>query len=217
MKSVGARCAWLLLLISVCPALHAAELRVAVIDAGDAPVAGVAVVVDLDGAFEPASAQPPGIAVMDQIDEQFVPDLLVIGAGSRVDFPNSDAVLHHVYSFSEAKQFELALFHGRVHSPVVFDNPGLVVVGCNIHDHMVGYILVVESPLHGVTDEHGKITFRDLPEANYRVEVFHPEFRLPLRTVASGSTAIAAQRELSVRVPGRHGPVSNEALAWEDY
>jgi hypothetical protein len=100
---------------------------------------------------------------------------------------------------------------------VVFDNPGLVVVGCNIHDHMVGHILVVESPLHGVTDEHGIVTFRDLPEANYRVEVFHPEFRSPLRTVASGSTVIAAQRELSVRVSGRHGPVSNEALAWEDY
>jgi plastocyanin len=217
MKSVGARCAWLLLLICACPVLHAAELRVAVIDADETPVAGVAVVVELDGSSEFAPAQQPGIAVMDQIDEQFVPDLLVIQAGSRVDFPNSDAVLHHVYSFSEPKMFELPLFHGRVHSPVVFDKPGLVVVGCNIHDHMVGHILVVESPLHGITNEHGMVTFSDLPEAEYRVEVFHPDFRSLARSVTSGSTAIAAQRELSIRVPGRNRPVSNEALAWEDY
>jgi plastocyanin len=217
MKSVRARCAWLLLLISACPVLHAAELRVAVIGADETPVAGVAVVVDLDGAFEFAPAQQPGIAVMDQIDEQFVPDLLVIQAGSRVEFPNSDAVLHHVYSFSAAKQFELPLFHGRVHSPVVFDEPGLVVVGCNIHDHMVGHILVVESPLHGVTDERGVVTFKELPEANYRVEVFRPDFGFPAESVTFGSTRIAAQRELSIRVPGRRELMSNEALAWEDY
>ncbi len=217
MKSVCTRCALLLLMICTGPVLHAAELRVSVIDADETPVAGVAVVVDLDGSPEFAPAQQPGVAVMDQIDEQFVPALLVIQAGSRVDFPNSDAVLHHVYSFSAAKQFELPLFHGRVHSPVVFDKPGLVVVGCNIHDHMVGHILVVESPLHGVTDERGVVTFKELPEANYRVAVFRPDFGFPAEAVTMGSTGIAAQRELSIRVPARRELMSNESLAWEEY
>jgi len=217
MESVRALCASILLLIGVCPALHAAELSVAVIDAGETPLAGVAVVVYLDGTFASESARQPGVAVMDQIDEKFVPDLLVIQVGSRVDFPNSDAVLHHVYSFSDAKPFDLPLFHGRIHAPVVFDQPGLVVVGCNIHDHMVGHILVVESPVHGITDERGVATFKDLPETDYRVGVYHPDLGLPAEAVAFGSTRIAAQNELSIRVAGRRDTVSNEVLAWENY
>lgn len=154
---------------------------------------------------------------MDQIQEQFVPKLLVVEVGSQVDFPNSDAVLHHVYSFSETKRFELPLFHGRVHPPVIFDAPGLVIVGCNIHDHMVGHILVVETPWHGITDAQGTVTFEGVPEADYRVELFHPDLEEYGAFVAFGSTRVPAQRRLSMQVPGRRDPGANEALAWEDY
>lgn len=155
---------------------------------------------------------------MDQIDERFVPELLVIQTGSSVDFPNSDAVLHHVYSFSEAKTFELPLFHGKGYPPVLFDRPGLVVVGCNIHDHMVGYILVVDSPLHGVTDADGVIDFTGVPEGEFRIGAYRAGMRSVLMDLALASLDRPDRaREVSITLPGRRVPGAAEALAWEDY
>ncbi len=77
---------------------------------------------------------------MDQQGHQFVPHLLVVQAGTEVTFPNSDNVSHHVYSFSPTKPFELPLYKGDVYPPVTFEKAGIVVVGCNIHDSMLGYI-----------------------------------------------------------------------------
>ncbi len=65
---------------------------------------------------------------------------------------------HHVYSFSEAKTFELALYKGNAHPPLVFDRPGVVVLGCNIHDSMLGYILVVDTPHFASTDAAGALS-----------------------------------------------------------
>ena len=95
------------------------------------------------GGLKPAQGQK---AIMDQRKLMFVPDVLVVQTGTAVDFPNSDQVRHQVYSFSGAKTFELALYAGRAHAPVVFDRSGLVTLGCNIHDSMVGYIWVTDSP-----------------------------------------------------------------------
>jgi len=213
METVGAFRILTLLLIGCCSGAQAADLRISVIDARDLPVPGVAIVVALDVSSVPA----PRIAIMDQINEQFVPELLIIQTGSQVEFPNSDAVLHHVYSFSNVIQFELALFRGREHPPVTFDQPGLVVVGCNIHDQMVGHILVVDSPWHGITDERGVVAFADIPESDYRITAFHPELQTLENLTVTGSTGVAAQREVSIYVPHRRGRLPNEALVWEDY
>lgn len=94
--------------------------------------------------------------IMDQIHSQFVPHVLAIRAGDLVEFPNSDNIRHHVYSFSEAKPFEIRLYANKPEAPVNFATPGLVVLGCNIHDQMLGYIYVsAKSDLSVVTDERG--------------------------------------------------------------
>jgi hypothetical protein len=94
-----------------------------------------------------------------------------------VFFPNKDNIRHQVYSFSPAKQFELPLYAGTPAKPVVFDKPGIVVLGCNIHDWMIGYIYVSESPYFAKTGADGKAQLSDLPTRSYRVRVWHPRLQ----------------------------------------
>lgn len=104
---------------------------------------------------KPASNLPT--AVMDQVNKQFSPQLLIVHQGQYVNFPNSDNIRHHVYSFSQAKSFQLKLYSGQPEEPVQFDNQGVVVLGCNIHDAMVGYIYVANSDQVYTSDEQGHI------------------------------------------------------------
>ena len=114
-------------------------------------------------------------AVVDQVGKEFVPRVMAIFVGTTVRFPNHDDVRHHVYSFSPAKRFELPLYSGVPAQPVVFDKPGVVVLGCNIHDWMIGYIYVSESPYFAKTGSDGKAVISDLPPRAYIVRVWHPE------------------------------------------
>ncbi|WP_409424501.1 methylamine utilization protein [Pseudoalteromonas sp. RW-H-Ap-1] len=96
-------------------------------------------------------------AVMDQVDKQFSPQLLIVHQGQHVNFPNSDNIRHHVYSFSQAKPFQLRLYSGQPKEPITFDQQGVVVLGCNIHDSMVGYIYVANSNHVYTSNEQGQI------------------------------------------------------------
>jgi len=134
-------------------------------------LAGAAVTVrPLDGqGHRPTPVQ----AVMDQVNRAFVPDLLVIPVGSTVSFPNTDSVSHQIYSFSPAKRFQLPLYRGKPYPPVHFDQPGVVTLGCNIHDHMLAYLVVTDAPWYGPTGTDGAWT-AELPPGRYRVELWHP-------------------------------------------
>ena len=89
---------------------------------------------------------PRKTAVMDQKNRMFIPHVLAVQTGTAVRFPNSDDIRHHVYSFSPAKPFQLPLYKGTPANPVVFDAPGVVTLGCNIHDQMSAFIVVVDTP-----------------------------------------------------------------------
>jgi plastocyanin len=115
-------------------------------------------------------------AVMDQVNRAFAPDLLVIPAGSTVTFPNSDSVSHQIYSFSPAKRFQLPLYRGTPYPPVHFDQPGVVTLGCNIHDEMVGYLVVTDAPYFGRTDAKGAWS-NELARGRYRLTIWHPRMR----------------------------------------
>ena len=167
----------ILLLLLTVPAVVAGSLTARLSDHKGQPVdRGVVVAKSLSGSEADAR---PATAVMDQIDETFVPHVLPILAGTAVSFPNQDDIRHHVYSFSEAKQFELPLYKGTPAEPVVFDKPGEVVLGCNIHDHMRGYLYVVESPYFAVSSEEGLAEIRDVPEGSYEVSAWHPRQKSP--------------------------------------
>ena len=113
---------------------------------------------------------------VDQVEKEFVANVTVITVGSEVNFPNSDDILHHVYSFSPAKVFELPLYgngQGAKFSEV-FEQPGVVEIGCNIHDWMLGYIYVAQTRLAVKTDANGQALISGVPAGDYRVSIWHP-------------------------------------------
>lgn len=125
------------------------------------------------------AANPPTMtdvahALMDQRDKQFDPRVLAVRKNTLVSFPNSDNIRHQVYSFSPAKRFELRLYHGTPSEPVLFDVAGEVALGCNIHDHMIGYIYVVDSPYFAKTDADGNALLTDIPSGTYRAQLWFP-------------------------------------------
>ena len=161
--------------MALCGAAGAATLDVDVRDASGQPVADAAVyATSASGATE---ARPGKVVEIQQIDREFVPYLTVIQTGTTATFPNRDPILHHVYSFSPAKSFEIKLYHGRSPSEVTFDKPGVVTLGCNIHDWMIGYVLIVSTPHFTRTDASGTARLRDLAAGSYEVQAWHPRQR----------------------------------------
>jgi plastocyanin len=134
-------------------------------------------VVSLTPLGGPPPAVRPAAAVMDQVNKEFVPSVLPVMVGTAVSFPNRDNIRHHVYSFSPAKKFELPLYIGTPSAPVVFDKPGPVALGCNIHDWMVAYIYVVATPHFAKTTADGKAHLDGLPAGSYEARVWHPRLR----------------------------------------
>jgi len=126
--------------------------------------------------FDPLDATPPeshDTAIVDQINKRFVPRVSVVRTGTAITFPNSDNIRHQVYSFSPAKVFTLKLYAGSPKIAVDFDKPGLVVLGCNIHDTMVAFLVVVDSPYFAKIPASGS-THLNLPPGRYRMRVWHP-------------------------------------------
>jgi plastocyanin len=161
----------------------AALLLTAVMDTAAAPANLVVEVRDAKGALVSDAVvsavperKPPSPAsrraVMDQKNRMFVPHVMAVQTGTAVTFPNSDNVRHQVYSFSPAKRFQLPLYSGTPATPVVFDKPGVVAIGCNIHDQMSAYIVVVDTP-HFARTVNGRAELAGLPEGTYDVRVWH--------------------------------------------
>jgi plastocyanin len=149
----------------------AAAVEVRVEQRDGAPLADV-VVAALPLAGGPLA--PPAPAVMDQRDRRFVPQILVVQRGARVAFANSDSVSHHVYSFSPVQRLQLFLPKGEPPPAIDFEHAGVVTLGCNLHDWMLGYIAIVDTPYFTKTDAAGAARLRDLPAGRYRLELWHP-------------------------------------------
>jgi plastocyanin len=141
---------------------------------------------------------PSRRAVMDQKNRMFVPHVLPIQTGTAVTFPNSDNVRHQVYSFSPAKKFQLPLYAGTPAAPVVFDKAGVVTLGCNIHDQMSAYLVVVDTPYFALA-ANGQAELEGLPEGRYDVRIWYPGMRSepPLQPVALGANE---QKSLAFRI-----------------
>lgn len=224
----GLRLGAVLTALGVAAPSAAAVLEVTVVDESGRGIENVAVYATAaDAAIEHGataaaaeSSAPPPTAIMDQRDYEFVPHVLVVQTGTSVTFPNSDDVSHHVYSFSEAKTFELALYKGDAYPPVVFDRPGIVVVGCNIHDGMLGYIAVVDTPHFAVTDQRGVARIDGVPSGAYGVEAWTPRARpeglpKPTRVEIAGASTAA-----KLTVTGRLAPAHSHgasSLKWDRY
>ena len=135
------------------------------------------------------------VAAMDQINRTFVPHVLPVRAGTWVEFPNSDNVMHQVYSLSPAKRFQSPLYIGKPARPVQFDKAGVVAIGCNIHEQMSGFIVVVPTP-YFATAVNGRVTMNSLGADDYIVHVWYEGMRKEpeprhVTLAADGTAALA--------------------------
>lgn len=159
------------LALQVAPAL-AATVQVQVLDGAGKPLADA--VAFLESREARSVSRPVQGAEMAQTAKQFDPKVLVVPVGTSVQFPNRDTVRHHVYSFSPTKSFELKLYAGTAANPVVFDKTGIAVLGCNIHDNMAAWVVVVDTPYYGRSARDGMVALGNVPPGNYRLRVWHP-------------------------------------------
>jgi plastocyanin len=156
---------------------QAAKISALVFGADAKPLPNAVVVaVPEDGRLPPGSKS---VEVVDQVDKEFVPYVKALRVGSYVQFPNKDNIRHHVYSFSPAKTFQLPLYKGTPAQPMLFDKPGIIKLGCNIHDWMIGYIYVAETPYFGKSAGDGRVDLDGLPAGRYQVRVWHPRMEGP--------------------------------------
>ena len=181
-------------LLFACATAEAAQLNAQVSLQSGQPLADAVVTATLLGTTPPARARRE-IAI-EQHNKQFSPLVSVALTGTLVNFPNRDPFRHHVYSFSPAKTFEIKLYSGVPAKPVLFDKPGEVVLGCNIHDSMVAHVLIVDTPFFAKTDAQGRAVLDQLPAGDYEIRMWYPGgVGLPppqkLRLGAADTTAVA--------------------------
>ncbi|RFP13587.1 MULTISPECIES: methylamine utilization protein [unclassified Duganella] len=159
-----------LLLLSTASA-GATGVTVQVQDAGGKALADTVVYVEPESGT--ASGRAPATAEIEQKGLKFAPLVSVVQTGAKIFFPNNDKVRHHIYSFSPAHKFDQKLYSGQSASPQVFDKAGTVVLGCNIHDKMLAYVKVVDTPYFAKTDAAGAARIELPAGGKYVVKAWH--------------------------------------------
>lgn len=157
--------------------VRATELSLTVRDANGAPVADAVVTVQSSNGPAKTAPIPANTYRINQHDTAFDPFVTVIPSGAAVAFVNSDPWGHHVYSFSSIKRFKTTVESEAETKPVLFDKPGIVVIGCNIHDRMLAYIHVSGEGVSAKSNKAGVVRFPGLANGDYRLSVWHPFLR----------------------------------------
>lgn len=194
----------------------ASTLTVTVQNRDGKPIPGAIITAQPGVGSAPAA---PVRAAMSQVNLSFSPDLLVIPVGSSVDFPNNDTVSHQIYSFSDAKRFQLPLYRGKPYPPVLFDKAGVVSLGCNIHDAMLAYIVVTDAPYFGRSDAAG-VWNAEVSAGKYRIVVWHPLLRdLPADLEREVVVDEGGHAELTLKLKKslRPAPIQDRPHSWDAY
>jgi plastocyanin len=183
---------------------RAEQATISVLDDAGAPVADAVVsLTSPDPALnaDPSTAQR---AVMAQRNKQFVPHVLPVRAGTTVRFPNHDEFRHQIYSFSKPKVFEISLYGGDEEKRETFDKTGVVALGCNIHDTMLGYIYVLDTDHFAVTGDDGVARIDGLKPGEYTIAVWHPRRRgeaVDQHATITAGAPVTAQFRVSLKPP----------------
>jgi len=178
---------------------HAANVNVVVTDAAGTPLSDAVVMLEPIGAHLPVKPMQ-GVQIA-QHDLQFSPQVSVVTVGTPVMFPNLDTVRHHVYSFSSIKTFQIKLYAGVPLTPIVFDKPGVAVLGCNIHDGMVAWVVVTDTPLWARSAAAGRARVADVAPGSYQVHVWHSSLAETAPPVLVALTVGAGEVEQRVKLP----------------
>ena len=194
--AAGLVCGWLAV---GCPAM-AGPLELRVLADNGQPLADA--VLFLESREARAAVRPVAGFEIAQVDKAFVARVSVVPVGTAVSFPNRDTVRHHVYSFSPTKKFEIKLYVGTPAAPVVFDQPGIGVMGCNIHDQMTGWVVVVATPWYGKTGSDGVLRLPDVPAGSYRLRSWHSTLPVGAPAADQALEVTAAAQKLTLKLSG---------------
>jgi hypothetical protein len=148
------------------------------------------VVIYLEGSLP----SKPASGTMDQKNRQFIPDMLVLPAGSTVSFPNLDPIFHNVFSLSKPKEFDLGNYPKGDTRTVKFQKPGIVFVNCHLHTNMSAVIVITPNQWSTRADETGQFRLSDVPPGAYTIVAWHKAagfFRQPITVTENGSTPVS--------------------------
>jgi plastocyanin len=178
----------------------ASSLKVSAVDQNAASVTELVVwLTPLDSPLPPLPAPGSISAVVEQKDEEFNPYIIAVRTGTQVEFPNLDDVQHHVYSLSRPAKFDIPLHGGNKAESIILDQAGIVPVGCNIHDWMLSYVVVNDSPWFALTGASGSTTFSDIPTGRYTLSAWTPQLRKTHEqevTLTDGTNSVALELRL---------------------
>ncbi len=186
--------------------IWAASLTLRIVDAKGKPVSDAVVTLKPAGASAPLPRMGSGYRITQQ-DTQFHPFVSVVPVGATLAFPNLDPFRHHVYSFSPTKRFDLKLFARDQTRNVTFDRPGIVAIGCNIHDSMSAYIFVTDSAWTERSGANGSVVFHNIPARPYDLQLWHPYLRAPGGMLSRPMIAASADRSETITVQLRPPPM----------
>lgn len=184
----------------------AASLTVRIVDAKRNPVSDAVVTLKPQGAAAPLPRVGSGYRIT-QKDTQFHPLVSVVPVGATLAFPNLDPFRHHAYSFSPPKRFELKLFARDQTRSVIFDRPGIVAIGCNIHDSMSAYVFVTDTVWTARSGANGSVVLHDTPTRPFSLQLWHPYLRAPGGIMSRSMTAASADRSETITVRLRPPPM----------
>jgi plastocyanin len=202
---------WALGISLICMnAIVSAEmLNLTITDSSGNPVNNAVVSAYSQYAASQTSMTSATTIIIDQIDKKFVNHVTPVQVGTAISFPNHDQIRHHVYSFSAAKTFEIPLYKGIPAEPIVFKQAGLVTLGCNIHDWMSAYIVVVDSPYFSTSGNQGHVSLT-LPVGDYELHFWHRDADAHSKNMTQAITISAEQEinlpiEINLKPPGFSG------------
>ncbi|MFZ2959562.1 MAG: methylamine utilization protein [Candidatus Ozemobacteraceae bacterium] len=195
---------------------HAADLTLQITDLKGKPVENTVFLARSSSGLSVSKPMPR--AQITQKNRTFFPLVTLVTVGTEVEFPNRDSVQHHVYSFSPAKTFDIPLYKDSSPPPLAFDKPGVVVLGCNIHDWMKAYIYVADTPYCGLSGADGSVKLTGIPAGTYALEVWHPRLRkiqgtpIPatIKLVDDKPTTLNATLELKREIAPDRSPSASE-------
>jgi hypothetical protein len=169
----------LIILLAIPGSALAGDLTVSVRDAAGRPVRDAVVTVTPDAGVPRGPIRFSWPLRVVQQNVQFQPFVLIAPVGTPVSFPNLDRVRHQVYSFSRGNRFEIELFGQDQTRTHTFTATGVAALGCNIHDQMLAYVRIVDTPWAGKTDGSGEVTIPGIPAGGASLKVWHPRLNVP--------------------------------------